>query len=67
MTALIVLAILYFTPTIIARFRGHRQTLSIALLNLFLGWTIIGWVCAIVWSATAKPQPIIIQQVGPQA
>jgi T4 superinfection immunity protein len=65
MSALLILAVLYFVPTIIALRRGHRQALSIALLNFFLGWTIVGWVCALVWSATAKPQPIIIQQVGP--
>ncbi len=43
---------LYFLPTIIALLRGHRNALAIFLLNFFLGWTFIGWVVALVWSAT---------------
>jgi ABC-type sugar transport system permease subunit len=45
----------YFLPWIIAAFRDHHQRSAILLLNLFLGWTILGWVAAIVWSATAIP------------
>ncbi len=44
--------VLYFLPTIIALLRGHRNALAIFLLNFFLGWTFIGWVVALVWSAT---------------
>ncbi len=42
----------YFLPTIIAVVRKKRNALAIFLLNLFLGWTFIGWVVAIVWAAT---------------
>jgi len=42
----------YFLPTIIALLRRHRNALAIFLLNFFLGWTFIGWVVALVWSAT---------------
>ena len=57
----------YFLPSIIARVRKHPQTLAIFLLNLFLGWSLIGWVAALVWSATAvaAPQPVYVQ-VAPQ-
>jgi len=34
--------IFYFLPSIIALARSKRNTLSIFLLNLFLGWTLIG-------------------------
>jgi len=44
----------YFLPTFIAQGRGHRQTNPIFLINLFLGWTFLGWVVALVWSATAQ-------------
>jgi len=67
LVTIVICAAIYFAPTIIAIRRGHLQILPIGLLNVFLGWTLIGWVCALIWSATAKPQPIIIQQVGPQA
>ena len=38
-------------PSIIALLRGKRDTLAIFLLNLFLGWSIIGWIVALVWAA----------------
>jgi hypothetical protein len=43
---------LYFLPTIIAVLRKKRNALAIFLLNIFLGWTFIGWVVALVWSVT---------------
>jgi len=42
--------VLYFLPAIIALARNKRDTTSILLLNLFLGWTAIGWVIALVWA-----------------
>ena len=48
--------VLYFCPTIIAISRNHSNKTSIIVLNLFLGWTIIGWVGALVWSYSAKPE-----------
>ena len=50
--------ILYFLPTVIASLRHHQQTAAIAVLNIFLGWTLLGWIAALVWSATAvQPRP----------
>jgi hypothetical protein len=46
----------YFFPTLVAVLRRHRNALAIGLLNLFLGWTVIGWVGALVWAATAQPE-----------
>lgn len=46
---IISLAIL-FLPFIIALVRRHKNTLAIFLLVLFLGWTFIGWVIALIWS-----------------
>jgi T4 superinfection immunity protein len=47
---LIILA-LYFLPWIIAMVGKHRQVGPIFIINLFLGWTLIGWVGALAWSA----------------
>ena len=47
---ILILAFIYFTPTIIAYSRGHRNALAIFLLDLFLGYTFIGWVGALIWS-----------------
>lgn len=41
---------IYFLPTIIAAARHKRNMLGIVLLNVFLGWTLVGWVVALIWS-----------------
>jgi len=41
---------LYFLPTIIAVLRHHRNALAVFLVNLFFGWTGIGWIIALIWS-----------------
>lgn len=43
--------VLYFLPSIIALARNKRDTLAIFLLNFFLGWSVIGWIVALVWAA----------------
>jgi hypothetical protein len=49
---------IYFLPTIIAAARHHHNALAIFLLNLLLGWTVLGWVGSLVWSVTAvTPRP----------
>ena len=50
-TALLLL--IYFIPGIIAFMRKHPNAMAIVLLNLFLGWTFLGWVAALVWASTA--------------
>jgi len=42
--------VMYFLPSIVALARSKRDIAAIVLLNLFLGWTIIGWVVALVWA-----------------
>jgi hypothetical protein len=42
---------LYFLPSIIALARKVRNTGSVVLINLFLGWTLIGWVVALAMAA----------------
>ena len=49
---------LYFSPTLVAAVEKKRpNALSIGLLNLLAGWTVIGWIAALVWaySGTAAP------------
>jgi len=45
---------LYFLPTIIAAVRRSKSILGIVLLNIFLGWTFIGWVISLVWSLVGE-------------
>lgn len=44
---------IYFIPSLVANKRQHIQKTSILLLNIFLGWTFVGWVVALIW-ATLK-------------
>ena len=49
---------LYFTPAVIASVRSHHQSGAILMLNVLLGWTVLGWIAAMVWSCTAVQQPM---------
>lgn len=40
----------YFAPTLVAYCREHHNAGMIFVLNLFFGWTIIGWVIALLWA-----------------
>jgi hypothetical protein len=51
---LIVAVLLYFLPTVVALSRGHLSALAIFFLNLLLGWTVIGWFIAFIWSCTGN-------------
>lgn len=42
----------YLIPTLVAYCRQHHNGLAIFLLNLLLGWTIVGWVISLVWACT---------------
>lgn len=48
-TTLLVLVI-YLFPTILAWLGKHPCADSIAIINLFLGWTVVGWVGALAWA-----------------
>lgn len=47
----IVIAI-YFAPAIVAWRRRHHNTLAIFVTNLVFGWTVVGWLAALVWACT---------------
>jgi hypothetical protein len=43
---------IYYLPWFIARAVQHPRRGAIFVLNCLLGWTIIGWVAALVWALT---------------
>jgi hypothetical protein len=43
---------LYLLPSICAVFRKHNNQTPVFLVNLFFGWTILGWLVALIWSGT---------------
>ena len=49
---LLLALIAYFLPSVVAGVRSHNNYNAILLLNLLLGWTVAGWIGALIWSAT---------------
>ena len=49
---------LYLLPTFEAWLRKHPNLAAIALVNCFLGWSLIGWVVAAAW-AFKKPEAAV--------
>jgi hypothetical protein len=50
--AILVYCAVYMVPTIVAVMREHQNTAPIAVVNIFTGWTFIGWVVCLAWSLT---------------
>ncbi len=65
---LLILIIPYFIPSFIAFSRKKTNAGAIFALNLFLGWSLIGWVVALVWALSNKEsnQQVIINSSIPQ-
>jgi hypothetical protein len=47
----------YLLPTIIGLARKHPREAQIAALNVFLGWTVLGWIGALVIAMKRSPDP----------
>ena len=65
---IILLIGLYFVPTIVGYVRKKDNKMSILMLNLFLGWTLVGWVVSLVWAVSKDKvavQNIYVQQAPP--
>jgi len=47
----------YFLPTIIAVERNVVNKWSVAVINAFLGWTLLGWVVSLAMSLRTATEP----------
>jgi len=66
MLTLAFMILMYFLPAIIGR--NKHDAAGIFLLNLLLGWTVIGWVIALIWACTAEtyaPVRLVPVTAGP--
>jgi hypothetical protein len=43
---------IYFIPSVVACVNKKDNAGAIVLLDIFLGWTFVGWVIALVWAVT---------------
>src|ERR1700760_475720 len=46
--------LLYFLPAIVGRHK--HDAVGIFVVNLLFGWTVIGWVIAMIWACAAEPR-----------
>ena len=46
--------LLYVLPSLVATFRDHPQKAPITVINLTLGWTLIGWAVSLAWSVSGQ-------------
>ncbi len=63
-SALFFVPALYLLPTFEAWIRKKSNLQSIAVLNLFLGWTIIGWVAALIWAFKKPEEAVVVAPVS---
>ena len=54
----------YSLPFITASARYHRNTGPILLTNLFFGWSILGWLVALIWSFSDNVRPSNKKGIG---
>jgi Superinfection immunity protein len=47
-----VMVFFYFFPVFIAYNRKHQNVAPITVINLFFGWTLIGWVVSMAWACS---------------
>jgi Superinfection immunity protein len=63
MMFLLSVTLLYFLPSIL----GHkkRDFAGIFIVNFLFGWTVIGWIIALVWACAAEERQPIYAYAGP--
>jgi len=54
---LFVVIVFYLAPAGLAFSRNHTSRWGVFVINLFLGWTLIGWVGALAWAASGSHPP----------
>jgi hypothetical protein len=54
--------LIYFLPTFVASSKQHKNFTGVLLLNIFLGWTFLGWVAALVWSVQTQDKQKVVNE-----
>jgi hypothetical protein len=47
LSTILLLFLMYFAPSIVACVKQHPRRYGIYLINLFIGWTLLGWLFAL--------------------
>lgn len=56
---IIVGLIIYFIPTMVAY--DNKKASTVFLVNLFFGWTILGWIISLILAFSDRKDPVVIQ------
>lgn len=69
MVLVFIVVLVYFLPSIVAA--GKKNNGGVLVINLFLGWTLVGWVVALAWAFTLSSgnepnqAPVVATDPGP--
>jgi hypothetical protein len=53
-TAILFFLGIHFLPAFVAMVRHHRHAGLIFVLNIFIAWTVIGWLVLLIWAAVGE-------------
>ncbi|HZQ44559.1 MAG TPA: superinfection immunity protein [Acidobacteriaceae bacterium] len=67
MVFLLPMLVLHFLPAIIAGVRHARNFGWILVINIFLSWTVVGWIIALIWAICDTPRYYYAPYVPPSA
>ncbi|MGE5305121.1 MAG: superinfection immunity protein [Alphaproteobacteria bacterium] len=45
----------YFLPVIVAQIRSTERPGTMFAVNLIFGWTVVGWIVALIWAMGQQP------------
>jgi len=51
----VLVLVFYLLPTVIANTRETEHRGAIFFINLLFGWTVLGWIAALIWAVVEKP------------
>jgi hypothetical protein len=65
-----IIAAVYILPTFIAAARRHKNGAPIMIVNIMLGWTLVGWIVCFAWAFSAgggsKKNDISARRINPE-
>ncbi len=51
--------LIYFVPTLVGM--SKKDNVGIFILNLLLGWTVLGWIGALIWAVSSPDKGVQYQ------
>jgi hypothetical protein len=63
---IIIALFIYLIPSMVAGFRKHNNRLAINIANVFVGWTVFGWIACLIWASTDNTESKAHQRLKPR-